>query len=353
MPLVKPLVFAIGAALAGAILVTAPPVEAQTKDQRTAARAAAEAGGDAFDAGKYAEAADLFERAERLLHAPPHLLYGARSQAKLGHLVEARELYLSLVHERLPDDAPRPFREAQQAGDKELSEIEARLPYVSLVVQGANPKGLRVTRNDQPVPAELIGVPSPVNPGQHSYQAFADGMESTPTTVRLKEGVRETVVLTLRPVPGAAAGAGDADKPKTTLTDPMPPLDDGKSGRARPLLIASIASFAVGAAGLGIGTYFLVHANTPQKQSDQIYTDNRCPYDVMCSSEVVAQVKGYEADATTARQEAVAAYIVGGVGVAAGITLLVLDANRSQTPASAYSVRPIIGLHYAGLSGHF
>ena len=57
---VKPRLFASSALLATLLVVTASPAGAQTQDQRTAARAAAEAGGDAYDAGKYGEAADLF-----------------------------------------------------------------------------------------------------------------------------------------------------------------------------------------------------------------------------------------------------------------------------------------------------
>src|SRR5215216_760448 len=147
MPPVKPFL-AIGTILVAAGMITAPSARAQTREQKAGARAAADAGGDAFDAGKYAEAADLFERAERLVHAPPHLLYAARAHVKLGHLVEARELYLSLTRERLPDSTPRAFRDAQQMGEKELADVEPRLPYVSVVVQGgAGATSVQVKRN--------------------------------------------------------------------------------------------------------------------------------------------------------------------------------------------------------------
>src|SRR6478752_9015052 len=163
MPRVKPFL-AIGTILVAAGLVTATPAGAQTKEQKAGARAAADAGGDAFDAGKYAEAADLFERAERLMHAPPHLLYAARSHVKLGQLVEARELYLTLTREHLPANAPRAFRDAQQLGEKELAAVEPRLAYASVVVQGgAGASNVKVTRNGEPVPAELLGVPTPIN----------------------------------------------------------------------------------------------------------------------------------------------------------------------------------------------
>src|SRR5689334_17771387 len=124
MPPVKPFL-AFGTILVALGVLTAAPAGAQTKDQKAGARAAADAGGDAFDAGKYAEAADLFERAERLMHAPPHLLYAARAHVKLGHLVEAREHYLALTREQLAPGAPRVFRDAQQMGEKELADVEA------------------------------------------------------------------------------------------------------------------------------------------------------------------------------------------------------------------------------------
>src|SRR4051812_5156740 len=67
---------------------------AQTDHDRAAARSAAEAGADAFEQGHFERSLEFFGRAEQLVHAPPHLLYMARSFVKLGRLVDARETYL-------------------------------------------------------------------------------------------------------------------------------------------------------------------------------------------------------------------------------------------------------------------
>lgn len=352
---------AIGTILVAAGLVTAPPAAAQTKEQKAGARAAADAGGDAFDAGKYAEAADLFERAERLMHAPPHLLYAARSHVKLGHLVEARELYLTLTRERLADSAPRPFRDAQNLGEKELAEVEPRLAYVSIVVQpGAGATSVRVTRNGEPVPAELLGVPAPVNPGEYSYQAFADGMESNATTVKLKEGTRETVLLTLRDIPGASknkpapAGSPAAAGTSTaggSLTTP-PPGDSGSSGGGRPLLVGSIAGFGVAVAGGVVGTLFLLKSGETSDESDTKF--KACNAVKMCpeGSDLAKEIDDIDAEATTQQAIGITGLVVGGVGLAAGVTLLILDQNRS-TATSSTSVTPVIGLNYWGVSGRF
>jgi hypothetical protein len=331
-------------------LVTAPPAGAQTREQKAGARAAADAGGDAFDAGRFAEAADLFERAERLMHAPPHLLYAARSHVKLGHLVEARELYLALTREQLGDAAPRAFRDAQRLGEKELAELEPRLSYISVVVQGGGgATSVRVTRNGEPVPAELLGIPTPINPGDYSYQALADGMESTATTVKLGEGVRETVVLTLRDVPGgrktSAPGGAANDAASGSLTT-QPAGDDAPGGGGgRPLLIGSIAGFAVAAAGSIIGTVFILKSSDTDNQADTLFST--------CGAACEPEIKAIDNDAATQRGVAIAGFVSGGVGLAAGITLLVMDQNRSSVHSRSRAVSPVFGLNYVGLTGRF
>jgi hypothetical protein len=359
---VKPFL-AIGTIVVAAGMITAPPAGAQTREQKAGARAAADAGGDAFDAGKYAEAADLFERAERLIHAPPHLLYAARSHVKLGHLVEARELYLTLTRERLPDSAPRVFRDAQQMGEKELADVEARLAYVSVVVQGgAGANSVHVTRNGEAVPAELLGIPTPVNPGDYSYQALAEGMESTPTTIKLREGVRETVVLTLRQIPGAVkkknpAQPGDAPANTSTAAGSLggaPPSDNApSSGGARPLLVGSIAGFGVAIAGGVLGTVFILKSNDTQDKSTAKFNDcnpkGTCPQ----GSPLAAEIDGLDSSATTQRGVAIASFVTGGVGLATGITLLILDQNRSTVTSSRATVTPLVGLNYLGVAGRF
>jgi len=66
------------------VLVSAKGALAQTDLERATARDAANSGRAAFDAGQYERAIDSFSRAESLVHAPPHLLFMARAQAKLG-----------------------------------------------------------------------------------------------------------------------------------------------------------------------------------------------------------------------------------------------------------------------------
>ncbi|HEY0467269.1 MAG TPA: hypothetical protein VGC79_23875, partial [Polyangiaceae bacterium] len=148
-------------ALAAILAVIPARASAQTDAERAGARSAGLAGLEAYTAGKYEQALDFFTRAESVMHAPTHQLYLARSSAKLGRLVSAREYYLKLTQERLPASASKPFKDAQASGDKELAELEPRVPYVSVVVQGANAKEVQVVRDDEALPQALLGVPHP------------------------------------------------------------------------------------------------------------------------------------------------------------------------------------------------
>src|ERR1700753_505368 len=148
----------------------------QSGDDRTYARAAAVEGAKAFQEKRWNDAIDLFKRAESLVHAPPHLLYIARSQVETGKLVEARENYLALVHEDLKPDAPEVFRQAKQSATEELKAVETRLPYVTLTVRGASPSDVALTQDGNKIPSAIIGITRPVNPGAHTFEGSAKGL---------------------------------------------------------------------------------------------------------------------------------------------------------------------------------
>src|SRR4051812_34405429 len=80
--------------------LVAPSAWAQSDDDRAGARVAATEGVKALNDKRFADAADLFSRAESLVHSPVHLLYLARSQEKLGQLVKARENYTKIIREK-------------------------------------------------------------------------------------------------------------------------------------------------------------------------------------------------------------------------------------------------------------
>ena len=205
-----------------AALAAAGPAAAQTDEQRASARALATEGAAAFNEGRYKDSADLFARAESLMHAPPHLLFLARSYNKNGQVVKARETYMKIVKEQLPPSAPQAFRDAQTAAQDELRAVEPRIAKLTIQVTGAEDvKDLSVSVDGTPIPSVMIGIAQPVDPGEHKVTAVATGKRAQPQSVSLKEGERSALTLKLEAdasavappavgvaaVPGAAAGA--------------------------------------------------------------------------------------------------------------------------------------------------
>src|SRR4051812_11987805 len=148
---------------AGISLILAPSAAfAQTDLERAAAREAADNGRTQFEAGRYAEAIDSFSRAQQLVAAPPHLLFLARAQVKMGKLVEAHENYIKITRETLPPKSPKAFVDAQSAAERELELLESRIPSVTIAVQGAPATAVSVLMDGATLSAAMIGMPLPV-----------------------------------------------------------------------------------------------------------------------------------------------------------------------------------------------
>jgi len=349
----------VAAALLTGALLGAPSAHAQSDEQRAGARAAANAGGQAFMQRRYADAVDMFTRAESLVHSPVHLLYLARSYEKLGALVKAHEAYMKIVNEELPSTATPPMREAKADATKENEALEPRIPYVSVVVQGAGPKPVTVTMDGVQVPPALVGVPRPVDPGEHRFEAMADGMESAVSSVAVREAGSETVLLTLHPAPQAAgAPAAGAGAPAAPGTFPVgyapgvqPQQDQPASAHADssrgPSPLTWVA-FGVGAVGLGLGTVFAIKESSKESDAND---SCRAP---LCTADQVKRAEALDDQARSARTVSIVGFVAGGVGVATGIALLALTPHHASRSASTLrGVTPWVGLGSAGVSGRF
>src|SRR5262245_42347189 len=116
--------------LVGSSLMAAAPAYAQSAEERAGARAAADQGFDAFKAGDWSRAVDLFQRAESLVHSPVQLLFLARSQVKAGALLEAKENYLRVLREAPSSSENNRLKPAAS----ELAALEPQIPMVTVVV---------------------------------------------------------------------------------------------------------------------------------------------------------------------------------------------------------------------------
>ncbi len=337
---------------------------AQSDEQRGAARDLATAGAEAFKEGKYEQALDSFAKAESLFHALPHLLFIARAHVKLGHYVKAREAYMKVIKEVLPPNASQAARDAQGSASSEVSNIEPKIGRVTINVAGREQaKGLVVTIDGAPIASVLVGVPTAIDPGDHVIEGVATGLRGK-AYVTVQPGQRQEVALKLEAdasaVPPApvvapvAAPAADAPAPAappppppaTTPPPSEPPADTGASKGPNGLRIGSYVAFGVGALGLAGGTVFMLQSAGKRSDADKLCT---LPNGA-CDVSVEDKVRSLDSDADSAATLGIVGFVVGAVGVGAGVTLLVLSSGKKESTAT---VSPWIGLNSAGVRGTF
>lgn len=328
--------------LAGAA-ATAHPAFCQTTEERAGARAAADRGYDAFKAGDWADALDLFERAESLVHSPVQALYIARCHARLGHLIEAQEAYLRVVREGMSPGASAAMRAARKEAEEELIPLEPQIPLVTLIVEGqASGDALEVQQDGRAVPAALLGVSRPLNPGEHTWQASSGSRQSAVETRVIEAGSQTTITLRLPDAPaGAQTSASDPDPLATGSEAQMSTVVEGPSAWV-------YAGFGLAVTGLAIGTGFLLYQGNLE---DRIFCDERgvCPG--------TADNQELKSDADRAGVFSAIGFAAGGVGLASALAIWALSPSADPGPETAakagFRVQPWVGWNSAGVSGEF
>ena len=315
----------------------------QTAEERAGARAAADQAYDAFQRGEWESALDLFGRAESLVHSPVHLLYVARSNARLNRLIEAQEAYLRVVREPLPSGAPAAVTQAQQEATRELAAIEPQIPIVSIEVAGiSGTESLEVTQDGRALSSALIGVAHPLNPGAHSWQARSGSRQSAVETRNVEPGAKLALKLSLPEaevelVPQKAAPLPPAALPATSGAEPA------SAGPSAWVYVG----FGVAAAGLGVGTGFLLHKHHLEDQIRDTCPNTGC----LATPDNVER----KSDADRAGLISAIAFTAGGVGLASAVALWLLapDASDAKTGSAGARVQLWLGWNSAGLSGSF
>ncbi len=337
-------------------VVVQPSAWAQTDDDRAGARVAATEGVKAINEKRWADAADLFTRAESLVHSPVHLLYLARAQEKLGKLVKARENYNRIMREPLKPDAPEAFRQAQSSAQQEEPALEPRIGAVTVQLTGE--KGtVTVTNDGEKVPPALIGLPLPVDPGAHTFVAQGQDLKSDPVAVTVAEGGKASITLTVKsapgtlapdaPPPGATPAAGAPQAAPAAATNAPPGTEPAASNGPNGMKIGGFVALGVGVVGVGLGTVFALQSHSKKSDADDLCNgpNGACPQSKK------DQITSLDNDYKSAGTLSVVSYAVGGAGLITGAVLLVLSGSKHNENAAG--VTPWIGYQSVGLSGKF
>ena len=319
---------------------------AQTDEEKAAARALATQGAAALQENKFAEALDLVTRAQAVMHAPPHLLMIGRAQVGLGRLVAARESFLKVIREQLPATAPPAFKKAQQDAKTDLDAIEPRIGSLRIVLKGPGAGDLSkvtVKLDEQSVTSALIGVHRPVDPGKHTVTAYVPGRSPVSQEVSLGDSEKKEVELLVE----TPASLADDLKPDD-IPPPPPPPPPPSSGMS-PLRVVGIAGMGVGVAGLVVGGVFLGLSSSTQTDADDL-ASSCAPY---CLPHEQKKVIDLDADAATQGTIGIAGLVAGGVLAGGGLALILIGGKKQPAkPATAF-VLPYVMPNGGGIVGRF
>jgi hypothetical protein len=310
-----------------------------TDADRATARGLAEEGKAALDRSDYRTAEERFARAEALIHAPTLLLELARAEAGLGKLVEAHENYQRILREGVKPGSPPPFARAQEDASKEVGDVARRLAWVTIDVTPSADASIAL--DGSAIPQAAVGAKRPVNPGKHRVRAMAPGYMARDEIFSVTEGQRVALTLTLVRVSGAllpgTVEPSAAPRPSVGGGPIEVERDGGKRGGGGTT--AAAVTLVLGASGLATGA---VAGGLAMRKHSQL--ERACPAGA-CGPERQSDIDDFHTLTTVST----IGFVVGAVGVSAGVVLLLVAPSSEPSPRiSAY-----VGPGAAGIGGRF
>ena len=281
---------------------------------KESARSLMRQGDAAFEKGSIEAAREAYSAAHAIMRVPTTGISLARTQEKLGMLVEARDTALEVTRHAPRADDPPQFAKARADAAQLAEALTARIPSLRVRWTPRVPVAeVQLVIDGAAVPPGAASSPRKLNPGKRAVELSAPGYRTTRTEVTLAEGKDVTIDLTM------VAGQGATATPQPAPGEPDEP--SGPSG----LRIAAIAAFGVGAVGLGVGAVTGILSLNQTADLKEECTNNACP----------AGTEDRLAGATTLATTSNVAFVVAGVGLATGVVLLIVDGARREQPIAA------------------
>ncbi|MEZ4369561.1 MAG: hypothetical protein R3B07_02010 [Polyangiaceae bacterium] len=219
------------------------------------------------------------------------------------------------------------------------AEVSKSIPSFVIVVTGSD--GSDIAEFEAKLDGEpLSGVDGviDVDPGSHELLVSAPGLPDVKKQVTLAKGDQRKLVKIVFEVPKAPqatevpAGAPAAE-----------PHDEASRDLTWPLV-----SLGIGAVGLGLGGFFLLRSAANRDDADALYAE--CQRDNGClkADPRSSQVTQFDDDARSAQTLGIVGLVIGGVAIATGVTLYILEGDSGEPSVQAY-LAPTGG----GLTGRF
>lgn len=310
-----------------------PPESAETQDEQV--RRLASEGAALYRDEAYAAAFEKLDAAYRLQRVPTLARFSASCLEKMGRWVEAADRYLEATRLPLPDEKREVHEEAQGDAAELRRLLLPRLPSLLLTVNG-DPSPI-VTLDGEPLASARLGTRVAVDPGLHHIEVKASDGRVEKRELTAVEGKVNTVEITFE--------APQAPEPSPPAPDPVPPtpakpVDPPADEGTHAFVVAGWASLGLGAAGLVVGGVAGgVLLGLDGELAEACFEDR-------CLPERESDVARFN----TLRAVTTAGFVVGGVGLATGLTLLLLAPHDGESEAA---VMPWVGPTSVGLRGRF
>jgi hypothetical protein len=294
-----------------------------TQQERDMARALMDEGNTKFEAKDYEGALRSYRAAHTIMNVPTTGIEVARAEMQLGKLVAARRHALDVASmPQRPGGEPKPFKEAREEARKMAADLDARIPTITVVVEGAPADApIELELDGALIPSAAARAPQPVDPGKHAIVVSVDGMPPASRSVEVRPSERATVKLVL----------GDSSA-------------EGK----RHISSLVYIGFGVGGAGLIAGAITgalsLSHAGAVHAL---------CPGGTCPTQAKLTQAKPDNDAAWTLANVSNVALAVGVVGVGVGVAGLFLSGRESKKAADSASIELRVGPSSVGLAGRF
>jgi hypothetical protein len=192
---------------------------------------------------------------------------------------------------------------------------------------GRDISGVKVSMDGQPLAEKLAGTAISIDPGEHSFIFEAAGHEKIQRKLVINEGEkgRRERITFMAVAPAAPQTAMAA--PQTPAAEKAAPPIDSYSLHSNdlpglgPQKIGAITAAGVGVVGVGVGAVFGLQAMSKRSAASNVCPDQ-------CADQSGADLWK---SAKTAGNMSTAAFIVGGVGLAAGAVLWFTAAPKAST----------------------
>jgi len=279
-------------------------------------------------AGKASEACPKFEESQKLDPGSGTLINLALCYEKTGRTASAWAAYRDAAASAAVagnKERERGARDRAAALAPKVSKLTVEVPADARV------EGLTVTRDGVDVGPAQWGVPIPTDAGKHELVAKAPGYSDWRSNVELGAGGAVNTVtvpkLTAAETPAVApVSAAAAAPPEQSAPAETAPAESKSGGLGGQRIVALVAG-GVGLAGVAVGTIFGLQAMSKHDTAKKTCDDTAC-----------TTQDGVDAgnDAHQAGTISTIGMIVGGVGLAAGVTLWLTAPKSSSTQVGVW-----------------